>query len=230
MIKGICLDLFHTLVDVGQVPQQVGRFSADILGLDREAWSAACFSDAHEITRNTDHYTSIKLLAHSLDPTIPDSLIHEAVDERQRRFDYSLSRVDVNVLGALSDLNKLGIKLALVSNASTSEVSAWNDSPLAAFFHTVVFSCEVGFRKPQRGIYDYTLSAMQLAAHECLFIGDGGSDEHLGAREVGLTPVLMTKHIHQQTKLATQRARVDFEIAQLTELLPWLKERHKKRP
>lgn len=71
---------------------------------------------------------------------------------------------------------------------------------------------------------------MQLAAHECLFIGDGGSDEHLGAREVGLTPVLITKHIHQRAKLATQRARVDFEIAQLTELLPWLKERQKKRP
>ncbi|MDH5183777.1 MAG: HAD family hydrolase [Gammaproteobacteria bacterium] len=230
MIKGICLDLFHTLVDVAQVPEQVGRFTADILGLDREAWHSACFGDAHEITRKTDHYTSIKLLAHSLDPSIPDKLIHEAVDERQRRFDYALKRVDADVLDALSDLNKLGMKLALVSNASTSEVSAWSHSPLAKFFHTVVFSCDVGMRKPQTGIYDYALNAMQLSADECLFVGDGGSDEHLGARAVGLKPILITKHVYQESKLVAQRARVDYEIAHLHELLPLLNDGHKKRP
>lgn len=230
MIKGICLDLFHTLVDVGQVPQSIGRYTADILGLERQTWSDACFSDAHAITSKTDHYTSIRLMAHSLDPSIPDSLIHAAVDERQRRFDYALQHVDADVLAALDKINNLGIKLALVSNASTSEVSGWSCSPLADYFHSVVFSCDVGFRKPQAGIYEHALNAMQLAADDCLFVGDGGSDEHLGARAAGLKPVLITRHIYQETKLMTQRARVDFEIGHLHELLPILKAWHKKRP
>jgi len=230
MIKGICLDLFHTLVDVGQVPESVGRYTADIFGLDRQAWNDACFSDAHEITCKTDHFTTIRLMAHSLDPSIPDQLIHEAVDERQQRFDYALQHVDSDVLEALAEMNRLGIKLALVSNASTSEVSGWSNSPLADLFHAVVFSCDVGFRKPQTGIYDYALNALQLSAHECLFIGDGGSDEHLGARRAGLKPVLIHKHIYQEEKLITQRKRVDFEIGHLHELLPMLKDGHKKRP
>jgi len=230
MIKGICLDLFHTLIDVGQVPDKIGRYTADILGLEREAWNQACFSDAHEICRPTDHYTSVKLLAHSLDPSIEDDLIQQAIIERQRRFDYALLNVDADVLDTLAQLNQLGLKLALVSNASTSEVSAWHDSPLAQHFQSVAFSCDVGLRKPQTGIYLHALDTMQLSAAECLFVGDGGSDEHLGARAAGLTPVLITRHIHQATKLKAQRDRVDFEINRLQELLPILNGRHKKRP
>ncbi|MDH5360110.1 MAG: HAD family hydrolase [Gammaproteobacteria bacterium] len=230
MFKGICLDLFHTLIDVGQVPDEIGRYTADILGIDREAWNQACFSDAHEICRPTDHYTSVKLLAHSLDPSIADDLIHQAIIERQRRFNYALLNVSADVLDTLEKLNQLGLKLALVSNASTSEVSAWQDSPLAKHFHSAIFSCDVGLRKPQIGIYQYAIDAIELSAAECLFVGDGGSDEHLGARAAGLTPVLITRHIHQQEKLKTQRQRVDFEIDQLHDLLAILNDRHKKRP
>lgn len=230
MINGICLDLFHTLIDVAQVPEAVGRFTADILGLEREAWNDACFSEAHEICRHTDHFTSVRLLANSLDPSITDELIHQAVIERQRRFDHALNNIDTDVLDTLAELNQQGLKLALVSNASTSEVSAWQTSPLAQYFHTAVFSCDIGVRKPQTAIYQHALNAMQLAASECLFVGDGGSDEHLGARDAGMTPVLITRHIHRQVKLQTQRARVDFEIGYLGELLPLLNELDKKRP
>jgi len=225
MFKGVCLDLFHTLVDVAQVPTEVGRFTADILGLEREAWNDACFSAAHEITRQTDHYTSIRLMAHSLNPEIPEHLLHEAVLERQQRFDYALHHVDAEVLETLSTLRSMGIKLALISNASTSEVAAWAHSPLAEYFHSAVFSCDIGLRKPDTGIYLHALDAIQLKAQDCLFVGDGGSDEHLGARAVGLTPVLITRHIHQENKLRTQRSRVEHEIRHLPELLTLLTRR-----
>ena len=83
MIRAVCFDLFHTLIDVGRSPGTPGRYTADILGLDREDWNNACFSEAHDICRPTDYREVVRQLAHSLDPSIPLSLVHEAAEERK---------------------------------------------------------------------------------------------------------------------------------------------------
>ncbi len=225
MIRALAIDLFHTLVDVGQVPEEIGRYTADILGVSRADWNAACFGPLHDICRPTDAFETLRALAHSLDPAIPEARIREAVAARQRRFDYSLREVEPGVIAALQALRARGLRLALVSNASTAEVSAWPDSPLASLFDTAVFSCEVGSRKPQAGIYQEALTRMNVAAQVCLFVGDGGSDEHRGARAVGMRPVLLTRHIVGRLEtqaLAARREHVDWvieELAQLHEVL-----------
>lgn len=224
-IAGICFDLFHTLVDVGAVPESVGRYTADILGVDREAWNAACFGPLHDICRWTDHAETVRCLAHSLDPVIPWERIERAAEERQRRFDHSLLQIEPATLMALRDLREKGLLLARVSNASSGEVAAWSASPLAPLFDAAVFSCECGSAKPQAPIYRHALDALGLAPEQCLFVGDGGSDEHRGARAVGLHPVLLTRHIMGRLgyrQLEARSAQVDWivdSVADLTGLL-----------
>ena len=194
-VEAVCFDLFHTLVDVGAVPTHVGRGTAEILGVDAGAWNAACFGPLHDICRPTEHRDIVRRLAHSIDPAIPGHVIEAAVSERQRRFDHSLTHVDPGVIGTLRRLRARGMRLALISNASTAEVAAWARSPLAPLFDATIFSCECGSRKPEPAIYHRALE--QLGAHpsRCLFVGDGGSEEHVGARSLGLTTVLLTTHI-----------------------------------
>lgn len=224
-IAGICFDLFHTLVDVGAVPDTVGRNTADILGVDREAWNAACFGPLHEICRPTDHCETVRQLAHSLDPTIPTARIEHAAEERRRRFEHSLLHVEPETLAALQALRERGLRLALVSNASTGEVAAWSSSPLAPLFDAAVFSCECGSAKPQPFIYQCALDALALAPERCLFVGDGGSDEHRGARVVGLHPVLITRHIAgraDRVRMKTQCAKADWVIDTVADVLELL--------
>jgi len=221
MIRAVCFDLFHTLVDVGQIPGTPGRYTADILGLDREQWNAACFSDAHDICQPTDHREVVRALAHSLDDSVPLALIHQAADERKARFDYTLNNIDPDVLTMLSTLQERGLRLALVSNASTAEVAAWPDSPLAEFFDAAMFSCHCGVAKPEAGIYQQALAALNVTATESLYIGDGGSNEHVGASEVGLHTVLVTrwvKHRLSQSALQQRRDYCRSEITCLAEL------------
>lgn len=218
MIKGICFDLFHTLVDVGQVPDHVGRYTADILGIDRARWNQACFSHDHDITQATSHFDSVKKMAHSLDPSIPENLIQAAVNERQARFDYALTDVAADVLSVLNQLRQQGYRLALISNASSGEVDAWPRSPLADLFHSAIFSCDVGARKPQADIYLAALNAIELEASQCLFVGDGGSDEHEGASRVGLQSVLITQYLHSAVKMEKQRELVQWEIDHISRL------------
>lgn len=225
MIRAVCFDLFHTLIDVGRSPGTPGRYTADILGLDREDWNNACFSDAHEICRPTDYREVVRKLAHSLDPSIPLSLIHEAAEERKARFDYTLCNIEPGVIDTLLRLRERGYKLALISNASTGEVEAWSKSPLAGYFDSAVFSCHCGHAKPDTGIYQYALEQLAVGAVEAAFVGDGGSNEHAGASAMGMHSILLTHYVAERlddSALAGRRAQARYEISSLPELLPLL--------
>ncbi len=216
-IRAIFFDLFHTLVDVGSVPLSVGRYTADILGLDREQWNAACFGPAHDICHPSRHLEVIRSLAHSLDPLIPEALIVEAAAQRQARFDHALRNVEASVLESLSILHAEGYRLGLISNASSGEVAAWGESPLAARFEHALFSCDCGSCKPHADIYMQALSRFGLEAGEVLFVGDGGSDEHRGARALGLGTVLMSGYLSDERR-QQRRPLVDHEVGAITEL------------
>ena len=111
-VRGVCLDLFHTLVDVSEVPARVGGFTADLLGVERDAWNRACFGAHHEIRRPTDGYEAIRRLAHALDPRIPDGRIRAAAAARERRFAHALRHPRAEVLAALDRLRRAGLRLA----------------------------------------------------------------------------------------------------------------------
>lgn len=225
MIRAVCFDLFHTLIDVGRSPGTPGRYTADILGLDREDWNDACFSAAHDICQPTDYREVVRQLAHSLDPSIPLSLVDEAAEERKARFDYTLCNIEPGVIDTLQRLRERGFRLALISNASSGEVVAWPQSPLAGCFDSAVFSCHCGHAKPDAGIYQHALQQLGVAAAEAAFVGDGGSNEHVGASALGMHSILLTHYVSERLDanvLARRRAQARYAISDLSELLPLL--------
>ncbi|VAW97707.1 hypothetical protein MNBD_GAMMA23-604 [hydrothermal vent metagenome] len=225
MIKVLCFDLFSTLVDVGSVPLSIGRMTADIFGLEHEQWNALCFSAHHEICEPTEAFDVIQTLIHSHSPLVPKALIQQAVEERQARFDYALTKhIQDDVLQGIEQLKQQNYQLVLVSNASTAEVQAWRDSPLAPLFDHSVFSCAVGLKKPDAKIYQHAYELVSVQPAECLFIGDGGSDELVGAKAAGMCTLLMTRFL-KNNKTARQQAHVgvvDGEVESTVEVLEWL--------
>lgn len=226
MIKAVFFDLFSTLISVATVPKSIGAFTADVLGVSHDDWRDVCFSHAHEICQPTEHADVIHALAHELDASIPLERIQHAASERQKRFDFALiEHVQADVITGLSQLRGAGYSLALVSNASTAEVSAWPDSPLAALFDTAIFSCHCGFKKPDADIYHHASSLLNVPLSECVFVGDGGSEEFRGASELGMPVLMMTAHtsLQQQTQLKeTYKNEITAEVASVGEVVEWL--------
>lgn len=223
-IRAVCFDLFNTLVSVGQVPRHVGRFTADILGIDRKQWNDACFGPHHEICRPTNHFETLLCLAHSIDPAIPEQLIRQAAVERQQRFDHALLNIPQHILAGLDRLKQKGLQLALISNASSSEVQAWQQSPLAGLFDVATFSWSSGVQKPEKIIYSQTAEQLGLSTHECLFVGDGGSDEHFGAYAAGMKPVLLT-HFMPETETESKMQKYTDVLMGVTNDIDELYER-----
>jgi putative hydrolase of the HAD superfamily len=223
--KGVIFDLFHTLTgpesEWGSLPD-----TSKVLGVEQNAWNEALVEGSkwRLLGQERDALTIIRRLAHSIDPTIPEETIGEAKQIRTQRFRHSLQNIPQKNIETLKALRAEGLKLGLLSNADVSEIEGWSESPLCGSFHTEVFSCEVGHVKPEPEIYLKCLELIGLAPEECLFIGDGGSDELRGAQGVGLTPVFISGVIAElwPEVIPSRRALVEHEIREVPEVFSLL--------
>jgi putative hydrolase of the HAD superfamily len=76
--------------------------------------------------------------------------------------------------------------------------------------------------KPEPEIYRWCLAALGLEACDCVFAGDGGSDELQGAKAVGMQTVLVYGVIEElwPDMIPSRRALADHSIRFVPELLP----------
>ena len=91
----------------------------------------------------------------------------------------------------LSCLKGDGYKTGLISDCTPEVPLLWPETPLAPLIDEAVFSCSVGLRKPDSRIYQFTTQRLNVPPEQCLYVGDGGSQELSGALEVGMHPVLI---------------------------------------
>src|SRR6185295_13601228 len=111
----------------------------------------------------------------------------------RRRFALGLIEIEKQTLESLDRLRDAGIRTALVSDAGADDVESWEDSPLKTRFDCTVFSYRLGIRKPDARIFKHALENIGVSSSDAIFVGDGGSDEHRGARAVGMKAVLVSR-------------------------------------
>jgi FMN phosphatase YigB (HAD superfamily) len=62
-------------------------------------------------------------------------------------------------------------------------------SPLRELVDAAVFSYEAGVAKPDQAAYAAAADRMGVAPASSVFVGDGGSDELVGAEAAGMRPI-----------------------------------------
>jgi len=226
--KAVLFDLFHTLALVPP-PASIGDPTIpEILRISsaefqrkyyEEDMLGRCLGHIH------DDVEAMRLVARSIDPAVSEERILAAVESRRRRFESSLIGIEGPILAALDRLGAAGVRMALVSDAGADDVASWARSPLKARLDAVVFSYEVGVRKPDPRIYKHALQALGARADEAIFVGDGGSDEHRGARAVGLPTVLVTRYLRMwwPERVDERRRHADWEFEDVAAFVGALK-------
>jgi putative hydrolase of the HAD superfamily len=218
--RAVLFDLFHTLVDVNASP---GQSSPEILGIDPLLWNKAIIEEArhHALGSETDPYESIRIIVHGIDPSIPEERIRRAVAARPARFRHALTRVRPEILKGLERIRAMGLKTGLISNAGYDEVEAWAESPLSPLMDVALFSCHAHLMKPEPEIYLLAARTLGVAPEDCLYVGDGGSREHEGARGAGMRTVLMLGLLEESMpEIAARRLRnTDFEARTMGDLV-----------
>ena len=133
-----------------------------------------------------------------------------------------LAQVRPEVLEILSRLRGEGLRLGVISDCGPELVDLWPRLPVARMVDVTVLSAAVGAKKPDPILFRRACDGLNLAPRDCMYIGDGGSNELLGAAAAGLSPVWL------RPKLAGDHYVYDFEpggdgmptIDSLAEVLP----------
>ena len=227
--KAVLFDLFHTLASVPPPALAGEQPVPEILGVPAAEWQRRYYEDdvlGRCLGRVVDGVEAMRMVTHSIDPMVAEERILAAVESRRRRFEMGLTQIEAGMLAALDRLRAAGVRTALVSDAGADDVESWQRSPLRERLDAVVFSYQLGVRKPDARIYERALDALDTGSGDAIFVGDGGSDEHRGARAVGMKTVLVTRlaSLWWPEAIAARRSHVDWEfedVPAFVEALDW---------
>ena len=116
------------------------------------------------------------------------------------------------VLGDLRHRYRLGV---LSDGQYAYAAKELNVVGLLDHFDPIIVSGDHGYRKPDRRLYELTLSRMNLAPHETLFVGDNMYRDVYGAKRMGLKTVFFQTGERARAK---HGVRPDYIIYNFCEL------------
>ena len=121
-----------------------------------------------------------------------------------------------NSLEAVRALHKLGYKLALVSNGNSPfQERNFESLGISSLFSSVAVSNKVGYRKPQREIFEIACNALNLSPEEAIFVGDNPIADIQGAKEVGMYTIYLPGHFGEDCENADRVCKNYSELVQL---------------
>jgi HAD superfamily hydrolase (TIGR01509 family) len=127
---------------------------------------------------------------------LPDGLLYDILDAEQQCWDHAV-RLDPDALQVLSWLGAHGIKRGVCSNAPFPPEMMRRQvdtNGVGEMVDAVVFSSEIGRRKPAPEVYRAALDAIGVDARHALFVGDRVREDYEGPRAVGMRAVIFTAH------------------------------------
>jgi len=125
-----------------------------------------------------------------------------------------------NVNKTLINLTKLGIKLAVVSDAPSRE--AWMRIyylNLYHYFDAVITYDDSGERKPSSKPFEMALNQLRLKPENSIMIGDWPERDVVGAKQIGMRTAFA---VYGDT-FGTKVSGADWDINDISELVPIVK-------
>ena len=228
--QAVIFDLFGTLVKTASSQERQRMLSriASALSVDSDTFIGLWANTSSDrIKGNIGFRENIEYILRKAGAPIEDARIELATNIR---FDMIKGEIvpRKDAVRVLSSLRSRGYKVGLISDCTREATIMWESTPFPSLIDVTVFSCSVGLRKPDPRIYQIAVDRLKVEPHDCLYIGDGGSQELTGASQVGMTPVLLRLPEEERTSIYRVNDEVDAwhgtVISSLTEVLTLLKE------
>lgn len=190
--KAIIFDLYGTLVPIfsRKVYDPVLVKMAKILNVPyQKFWKIKAETINDRSLGNHSAEDHIKEIGHRLKVSVNKTQIEE-IFAINNEFTRNSLIPKSEVLQGLDQLKCKGFLLGLITNCNNSVPMLYMDSPLAKYINIPVFSCDEHIKKPSPRIYKITCERLNVKPEECIYVGDGSSQELTGASTVGMKAIL----------------------------------------
>lgn len=206
-IKAIGFDLFNTLITAEPralneaMRQLVSSLQQNGLALNAESFEKAYTESAVKFIvearqngiETHNRFWISEALSRGGQSILPDDpIVTEAVDAYFSTF-YPRCHLIPGTMEMLSRLKESHL-LGLLSNFTHSPAARKiiQQAGLTGFFHVVLISGDLGYRKPHPAVFDQLAEQLNVEKKQILYIGDDPEADVIGSRQAGLQPVWTT--------------------------------------
>ena len=232
MIKAVFFDFYKTLSVHGEesfeasLQKIAARYGVEINWERYEAAVASLFTNhsllewlTTVITRECEFIRELGVQEHA------EQMAWELLQSGHPLFAVTNATLYDDVIPTLKRLRDAGFRLAIVSNWDTPLDPLTERLGIAEYFDAIVASHDVRVRseKPDPHIFNYALTTVGVSAQEAIHVGDTYEADIIGARDVGIRPILLDRD-------GTQADRWDETIQSLSELPDLLNEPRVRYP
>lgn len=210
MIKAVVFDMYETLITLYGSPLYFGTQMAEDAGIPEEEfqkiWRPA------EKDRTIGKISLEELLEKILKTygCYSEAKMKTIINKRINSRTESFKHMNPEIIPLLVKLKEKGIKIGLISNCFSEEAIAIKESELFQYFDAVCLSYDEGVQKPDLDIFEKCVEKLQVKAKECLYVGDGGSNELVAAKKAQMHPVQAVWYLKEGTKQPATRMK-EFE-------------------
>ena len=211
--KAVIFDLFETLITEWGHEKYTKRKMCEDLGVEKERFDV--FWKEKEEDRylgKIDFEGSVRYAGNKLGKDIDSDTLTYVINKRTSAKASCFENIEPEVFRMLETIKKMGLRTAIVSNCSSEEVKVIRESELYRYFDEVVLSYEVHMKKPECSIYDEVARRLGIEPKDCIFVGDGGSNELQGAKNAGMKAIQAKWYTN---RLPQKRETIgDFPVAE----------------
>ncbi len=224
-IKAVIFDMFETLITHYNCPLYFGAQMALDAGISEEEFQ--------KLWRPTEENRSIGKM--TLEETIEmilknnqcysEERLNKIVSRRKATKKECFNNLHADIIPMLTGLKGQGIKVGLISNCFSEEAQVIRESILFPYFDVVCLSYEEGIQKPDVAIFHRCMERLCVNAEECVYVGDGGSNELETAQDLGMTALQAAWYLREGTFQPTTRMDNFIQLESPIELLTYVEKR-----
>ncbi len=209
MIRAVIFDMFETLITHYRSPLYFGAQMAADAGISKEKFQALWRPT--ESDRSIGAVTLEDVLEMILKETgcYSGELLQKIAGKRIAAKEECFRHLHKEILPLLSKLKEEGYLIGLISNCFSEEAAVIRKSVLFPYFDGVYLSYEQGVQKPDEEIFKRCMQGLAVEPQECIYVGDGGSQELEAAKNLGMRAVQAVWYLQKGTTQPTWR-KPDF--------------------
>ena len=140
-----------------------------------------------------------ELLAEKGYTDVPDTVIRDSLDKH-----YAVTqknwKLEKDTLSCLQTLQRAHYKMGIISNAGDDRdvQQLVQKFEIAPYFDIVLTSAACGYRKPHQRIFEIALEYFNADAEEVAMVGDTLNADILGANQMGIYSIWITRRVESQ--------------------------------
>lgn len=222
MTRAVIFDMFETLITHYNSPLYFGTQMAGDAGIPEEKFQVLWRPTEYE--RTIGKLTLEKTLEIILreNDCYSETLLKKIIEKRIAAKEECFKHLHSEIITMLSALKKRGFLIGLISNCFSEEADVIRRSELFHYFDAIYLSYEQGIQKPDEEIFKRCLNGFSVKAEECIYVGDGGSEELETASKLGMKAVQAAWYLREGTTQPTERKHDFIQLENPLEVLNYL--------